>query len=39
MDQAIAAAYGWAEYTPDMPDAEILLSHPENGGRLIYELV
>lgn len=24
LDQAVAAAYGWAEYTPEMPDEEIL---------------
>lgn len=24
LDQAIAAAYGWADYTPEMPDEEIL---------------
>ena len=24
LDQAVAAAYGWADYTPDMPDDEIL---------------
>ncbi len=24
LDQAVAAAYGWADYTPEMPDEEIL---------------
>ncbi len=24
LDQAVAAAYGWTDYTPDMPDEEIL---------------
>ena len=24
LDQAVAAAYGWDDYTPDMPDEEIL---------------
>ena len=24
LDEAVAAAYGWADYTPDMPDEEIL---------------
>jgi len=24
LDQAVAAAYGWLDYTPDMPDDEIL---------------
>ena len=24
LDQAVAAAYGWEDYTPDMPDEEIL---------------
>ncbi|WP_372826449.1 class I SAM-dependent DNA methyltransferase [Polaromonas sp.] len=24
LDSAVAAAYGWADYTPDMPDEEIL---------------
>lgn len=24
LDAAVAAAYGWADYTPEMPDAEIL---------------
>ncbi|HRH13846.1 MAG TPA: class I SAM-dependent DNA methyltransferase [Azonexus sp.] len=24
LDQAVAAAYGWADYTPEMPDDEIL---------------
>ena len=24
LDQAVAAAYGWPDYTPDMPDEEIL---------------
>lgn len=24
LDAAVAAAYGWADYTPDMPDQEIL---------------
>jgi type II restriction/modification system DNA methylase subunit YeeA len=24
LDQAVAAAYGWTDYTPDMPDDEIL---------------
>jgi len=24
LDQAIAAAYGWTDYTPEMPDEEIL---------------
>jgi hypothetical protein len=24
LDKAVAAAYGWADYTPDMPDEEIL---------------
>ena len=24
LDTAVAAAYGWADYTPDMPDEEIL---------------
>ncbi len=24
LDEAVAAAYGWADYTPDMPDDEIL---------------
>ena len=24
LDQAVAAAYGWADYTPAMPDDEIL---------------
>ncbi len=24
LDNAVAAAYGWADYTPDMPDEEIL---------------
>ena len=24
LDAAVAAAYGWADYTPDMPDADIL---------------
>jgi hypothetical protein len=24
LDAAVAAAYGWADYTPGMPDAEIL---------------
>jgi len=24
LDAAVAAAYGWADYTPDMPDEEIL---------------
>lgn len=24
LDRAVAAAYGWADYTPDMPDEEIL---------------
>ncbi|MCP5278804.1 MAG: class I SAM-dependent DNA methyltransferase [Thiobacillus sp.] len=24
LDAAVAAAYGWTDYTPDMPDAEIL---------------
>ena len=24
LDQAVAAAYGWADYTPNMPDEEIL---------------
>jgi hypothetical protein len=24
LDQAVAAAYGWQDYTPEMPDDEIL---------------
>lgn len=24
LDQAVAAAYGWEDYTPEMPDEEIL---------------
>ena len=24
LDAAVAAAYGWVDYTPDMPDEEIL---------------
>lgn len=24
LDQSVAAAYGWDDYTPDMPDEEIL---------------
>ncbi|HYP67861.1 MAG TPA: hypothetical protein VEP67_06350, partial [Thiobacillaceae bacterium] len=24
LDAAVAAAYGWTDYTPDMPDGEIL---------------
>lgn len=24
LDTAVAAAYGWNDYTPDMPDQEIL---------------
>ena len=24
LDQAVAAAYGWTDYTPEMPDEEIL---------------
>ena len=24
LDRAVAAAYGWADYTPDMSDADIL---------------
>ena len=24
LDKAVAAAYGWTDYTPDMPDEEIL---------------
>ncbi|MDV6348597.1 hypothetical protein R2083_13825 [Nitrosomonas sp. Is35] len=24
LDKAVAQAYGWKDYTPDMPDAEIL---------------
>jgi hypothetical protein len=24
LDQAVAAAYGWTDYTPAMPDEEIL---------------
>ena len=24
LDAAVAAAYGWTDYTPDMPDEEIL---------------
>ncbi|AGA35290.1 hypothetical protein TVNIR_3660 [Thioalkalivibrio nitratireducens DSM 14787] len=24
LDEAVAAAYGWTDYTPDMPDPEIL---------------
>ena len=24
LDAAVAAAYGWADYIPDMPDEEIL---------------
>jgi len=24
LDQAVAKAYGWTDYTPEMPDAEIL---------------
>lgn len=24
LDAAVAAAYGWTDYTPEMPDAEIL---------------
>ena len=24
LDAAVAAAYGWADYTPEMPDEEIL---------------
>ena len=24
LDAAVAAAYGWADYTPQMPDEEIL---------------
>jgi hypothetical protein len=24
LDKAVAAAYGWTDYTPEMPDDEIL---------------
>ena len=24
LDMAVAAAYGWADYTPQMPDEEVL---------------
>jgi hypothetical protein len=24
LDEAVAAAYGWGDYTPDMPESEIL---------------
>ena len=36
LDAAVAAAYGWADYTPAMPDDEILrrllaLNHERSG--------
>ena len=41
LDQAVAAAYGWEDYTPEMPDEEILrrllaLNLERSSGKSVY---